>query len=245
MLEVNLQAVIHRRSMVIDQPHMAVGRIGPVGLDGMRLVGCGGPRVEVQHGGVLVGSLDADVGNIEDVGPELLGDGEIPGLEIQVRMLSRRAELRRRWRSRRNRRPKPDSRSWPLGHCWACSSRLPLKRREAGIGRRVELQDVDVVELAAIEADAIAAAHDQLMRKAIGKADPGREVLMRDLPEGSGQVLDSRRWRAPVEVPRGVEIVVRRRIESSYRRPRLKVRLGVTLPIVLRIEGSRATGGPP
>ncbi len=32
------------------------------------------PVVVVSNGGVLVGSLDADVGDVDDVGPELLGE---------------------------------------------------------------------------------------------------------------------------------------------------------------------------
>ena len=43
--------------------------------------------VEVGDGSVLVGSLDTDIGDIELIGPELLGEGEVPGLEIQVRMV--------------------------------------------------------------------------------------------------------------------------------------------------------------
>jgi len=73
MLKADIQAVVHRRSMVVDKPDIAESRIGPV-ANGAQVSWLWRPGVEVRDRSVLVGSLDADMGDIEDIGPELLGD---------------------------------------------------------------------------------------------------------------------------------------------------------------------------
>ncbi len=98
-----------------------------------------------------------------------LESGEIAGLEIQVGMLAvgrERGDVgvrgSNRWRNRILDRGR-----------WGIAGDGAVGEGEAGIGRRVELQDVDVVELAAVEGDAVGAAHHKLMREGCRQSRPG------------------------------------------------------------------------
>ena len=172
VLEVDIEPVVHRRSMVVENPHLAESRKGTTGLDvGPRLLRRA--RVVVQYGCVLVRSLDADVGDVDDVGPELFGNREIVGLQIQVRMLvvGRNGDYVRGGGSYGWRNRILDRRRWGIGG--SAIATVAVDQGEARILRWVELQDVDVVELAAVEGDAVGAAHHELTREAIRKAEAG------------------------------------------------------------------------
>src|SRR6202044_301026 len=113
---------------------------------------------------------DAHVGNVDDVGPELFGNREIVGLQIQVRMpvVGRNGDYVSRRGSNGWRNRILDRRRWSIGR--SAIAAVTVDQGKARVFRWVELQDVDVVELAAVEGDAVRAAHHELTWEVIRKA---------------------------------------------------------------------------
>src|ERR1700733_8242602 len=183
MFKVNQEALVNRGSMIIEHAHLAIRRIRAICLD----ISAGSlwrTDIEIQERGVLFTSLHPNIGNINHVVGELLGESQIPRLQIKVGMLSAgryrhdirdgRREGRRDWiRQGRHR---------SVGR--SAVTAVAVEQTKARVIRRVELQDIDVVELPGVVTDAVASAHYHQMRQAIGKPEPWPKVLARDVPYG-------------------------------------------------------------
>ena len=87
MLKVNQEALVNRGSMIIEHAHLAISRIRAICLD----ISAGGlwrTDIEIQQRRVLFASLHPNIGNINHVVRELLGESQIPRLQIKVGMLA-------------------------------------------------------------------------------------------------------------------------------------------------------------
>src|ERR1700684_2406147 len=143
MLKVNQEALVNRGSMIIEHAHLAISRIRSVCLD----ISAGGQwrtDIEIQQRRVLFASLHPNIGNINHVVPELLGESQIPRLQIKVGMIAAdryrhdirdgRGEGRRDWILQ--------GRRGSVGR--SAVTAVAVEQTKARVIRRVELQDIDV-----------------------------------------------------------------------------------------------------
>src|SRR6202167_3538365 len=146
MFKMNQEALINRGSMIIEDAHLAISRIGAICLD----ISAGGlwrTDIEIQQGRVFFASLHPNIGNINHVVRELLGESQIPRLQIKVGMLAAgryrddirdgRGEGRRDWILQ--------GRHGSVGRSTVTA--VAVEQTKARVIRRVELHDIEVIEL--------------------------------------------------------------------------------------------------
>src|ERR1700679_3560432 len=184
MLKVNQEALVNRGSMIIEHAHLAISRIGAICLD----ISAGGlwrTDIEIQQRRVLFAALHPNIGNVNHVVGELLGESQIPRLQIKVGMLAagRYRDDIRDGRGEGGRDWILQGRHRSVGR--SAVTTVAVEQTKARVIRRVELQDIDVIELPRVVTDAVASAHHHLMRQAIGEPEPWPKVLARDVPYGA------------------------------------------------------------
>ena len=111
---------------------------------------------------------------------------------------------------------------------------VAVEQTKARVIRRVELQDIDVIELPRVVTDPVPCAHHHLMRQAIGEPQPGPKVLARDVPYRAVVSEGHQHHRVDVPVHRlgGVERVRRGGVEGVVQ-PRVQGKIVRHLPVVL------------
>src|ERR1700684_817322 len=87
MLKVNQEALVNRGSMIIQHAHLAISRIGAICLD-ISAWGLWRTDIEVQQRRLLFASLHPDIAIINHVVRELLGESQMPRLQIKVGMIA-------------------------------------------------------------------------------------------------------------------------------------------------------------
>src|SRR5580700_4763656 len=87
MFKMNQEALVNRGSMIIEHAHLSISRIGAICLD----ISAGGlwrTDIEIEQRRVFFASLHPNIGNINHVVRELLGESQIPRLQIEGGMLA-------------------------------------------------------------------------------------------------------------------------------------------------------------
>src|SRR5579863_9503530 len=154
MLKVNQEALVNRGSMIIEHAHLAISRIRAIRLH----ISTGGlwrTDIEIQQRRVFFASLHPNIGNINHFVIKLLGKSQIPRLQIKVGM----------WAAGRYRHDIRDGggerrRDWILQSRHGSVGRsavtaVAVEQTKARVIRRVELQDIDVIELPRIVTDPV------------------------------------------------------------------------------------------
>ena len=188
----------------------------------------------ISEAGIHVSALAAHIAHLQHVVfPKLPRRLEIPILHVRVWMLAVGWQRHRVGRARQiggrrhgilNRREIPHPQLVQDGYASRC--------------RRIELQNVDVVELSSEVKDAVSATNDNIRSCGIRETYPRTEIAVSDAPNRIGDG-NKRRHRGVGDEVQSVDrmVDVLRRVEQVIAKAEVQRQFGRRFPIVLTVKG--------
>src|ERR1700742_3312226 len=110
--------------------------------------------------------------------------------------------------------------------------------RQAPGGRRIQLQDIDVVKLPTVEKDSISSADNEIGSDVVGEAEARRKIFVTNGPDivqsHARSWSECRYW--CTEIERSGDIVyVNRRSEEIVTQAKIQCEIGAHLPVILHV----------